>query len=199
MAREIELKVSINLEYLTQLRDWLQKNAKFIGEETHLEYYFDNPQNSWKFNHPLLNIIDSENYLRVRKTEKASSVCLKVFKIDRETGKAENLDEIEYDVSDFGEAVKLFESLGYTDKTIIDKKREKYDSEKFEIVIDDVKGLGIFVEVELKEQIDGDIKIGFNKIKDFLKSIGIEEFQVQKRGYISMLWNPEIDFGAMDV
>jgi predicted adenylyl cyclase CyaB len=84
--------------------------------------------------------------------------------------------------------------LGYTDCIIIDKVRKKYLYNEFEIVIDNVKNLGIFVEVELKEEV-GDVKEGHKILKEFLKTIGIRKFKEQFRGYVSMFWNPHIDFG----
>ena len=50
------------------------------------------------------------------------------------------------------------------------------------------------MEVELKTDVPN-AKTGINLIYDFLKSIGITEFKIQTRGYISMLWNPTYNFG----
>lgn len=195
MAREIEVKFKVAEDQKEGILQWIDENA-ILQRETHqVEYYFDNPKTTFIFQNKD-GFKDSEHYLRVRfDKEKGESVCLKIF--EQEGFVSRNLDEIEFNVSSGAEAVRLFEALGYTYKIEIDKKRKYYKTSdsKFEICFDDVKGLGLFVEVELLEQIEGDIKVGLALIWNFLRSLGIDEIDEQARGYVSMLWNPEIDFG----
>lgn len=199
MAREIEVKFRLTEEQGSLLTTWLDKNALFEHETHHIETYLDNPEKPFLFQNKN-GFKDSEHYLRVRKDfQKGSSVCLKLFQIDQDKQTSQNVDEVEFSVSDDHAALKLFKTLGYTSETVIDKTRKIYLTmdNKFEICIDDVKGLGTFAEVELKQQIDGDIQIGFKMIYEFLLSLGIDTIDVQTRGYVSMLWNPEIDFGKI--
>ena len=76
------------------------------------------------------------------------------------------------------------------------KVRNIYKFDDFEIVIDKVTNLGVFMELELKTKVDN-AKVGLNLIYDFLKLVGITKFKLQTRGYVSMLWNPEYDFGKV--
>jgi predicted adenylyl cyclase CyaB len=201
MPREIEVRFKLTPEQKEAFLLWVKKNSTFQHETHHVEYYLNNPSNSFIFENKN-GFKDSEHYLRVRFDEKkGDSVCLKVFKIDQEKHTSENVDEIEYSVSSGKEALHLFSTLGYTEQLLVDKKRDVYltNDQLFEICIDEVKSLGTFAEVELKEQVDGDIKIGFKKIYDFLRTVGIASINEQHRGYVSMLWNPTEDFGRIRI
>jgi predicted adenylyl cyclase CyaB len=199
MAREIEVRFKLDDAQKALLTNWLVANASEENETHHIEHYLDNPASTWIFQNKN-GYKDSDHYLRVRKDEKkGDSVCLKIFEIDQEKQTSQNLDEIEFSVSDGDETLKLMKTLGYTNEIIIDKKRKKYLTNDgcFEICIDDVKGVGFFAEIELREQVEGDIKNGWQKIYTFLKELGFKEIDEQHRGYVSMLWNPEMNFGIV--
>jgi predicted adenylyl cyclase CyaB len=199
MAREIEVRFKLNEIQKELLINWLAINASEDATTHHIESYLDNPTKPWVFQNKN-GFKDSDHYMRVRKDEqKGDSVCLKIFEIDQEKQTSQNLDEIEFKVSDGGEALKLLQTLGYTDEIVVDKTRRKFltNDTRFEICIDEVKGLGFFAEVELREQIVGDIHIGWKMIYDFLKNIGFTEIDEQHRGYVSMLWNIDTDFGKV--
>ncbi|MCK4517534.1 class IV adenylate cyclase [Candidatus Babeliales bacterium] len=193
MNQEIEVKIQIESDQLKKLQSWLEKHATFVGELRHKEYYLDNPQSTFFFT-AREDYKDALRYLRVRFTPQGDSVCYKDFYVDSETGKTTHCDEIESKVADGRAVLQLLAALGYTNKTLVEKKRKTYLFDDFEIVIDEVTNLGIFVEVELKEQVEN-VKAGTQLIFDFLKSVGITKFKKQERGYVSMLWNPDYDFG----
>lgn len=195
MKREIEVKIKLTKSDKNLLEKWLKTNAKFVKEENHLEYYLNNPNNSTKFIHKE-GFIDFEIYFRVRfhKDNKAQ-INLKKFKIDQINGKAENIGEIEFNSDNAQNSLEFFTTLGYIDQTIIKKHRDIYIFSDFEIVIDNVEGLGYFAEFELKNFDDSlETKKLFDEVFDFIKKIGFKNILVQKRGYVSMLLNPQVDF-----
>lgn len=193
MAKEIEIKIQITAEQLNNLQKWPDKNADYKGETHHTEIYLDNPKNSFCFDRN--GVKDASDYLRVRFTEKEDTICLKNWYEDPENpGYHSHCDEYETQVGDGKTMLSLLKSLGYTDETVIDKTRKKYMSGDLEVVIDNVKDLGFFVEIELKAKIE-DVKRAYKMIEDFLRKAGITKFKKQSRGYVSMLWNPDVDFG----
>lgn len=192
MNKEIEIKIQINSEQLNLLQNWLDKNAKFVGQLEHTEYYLDNPNDSFLFTAPQ-GYKDAHKYFRVRLTKDGDSACFKSFYFD-ENGKATHCDETEIKLVNGKQMLQLLEVIGFTDQTLVQKKRKTYVIDGHEIVIDDVKNLGIFVEIEIKHQVD-DIALGLQGINDLLKQIGITKFKKQERGYTSMAWNPDYDFG----
>ncbi len=140
--------------------------------------------------------------MRVRTTGPSSgsggdSVCLKIFAVNQEDGTSKNFGEYETKVENGQEMLNILKGIGFTDEVVVDKTRRSFKHKNFEIEIDEVKDLGIFVEVELKEH-DDDFDEGIKQIYTFVKSIGITKFKIQNRGYVSMLWNPNYSF-AEDV
>lgn len=65
---------------------------------------------------------------------------------------------------------------------IIDKKRQQYKYRDFEINLDDVKGLGRFIEIEI---FDYNKDRGLKKIKDLMKKIGVKK--MIHKGYINII------------
>ena len=89
----------------------------------------------------------------------------------------------------------IFSALGYTEKVILKKKRKTYIWQNFEVVLDDVEDLGVFVEFELQGE-GGKEK--FSKVFDLLNSsIGVTTFKQFDRGYVCMKVNPGYDFGKI--
>ncbi len=192
MNKEIEIKIQINSEQLNVLKLWLDKNAKFVGQLEHEEYYLDNPNDSFLFTAPQ-GYKDAHKYFRVRMTSDGDSACFKKFYFD-ENGKSTHCDETEVKLVDGKQTLQLLEAIGFTDQTLMHKVRKTYIIDGYEIVIDNVKNLGIFVEIEIKHQVD-DVRLALQRINELLKIIGIAKFKKQERGYVSMLWNPNYDFG----
>jgi len=194
MQQEIEVKVKIKDEQLIQLKQWLSNNGKFEGTVVHYECYLDNPTVPLTFTSKE-GYKDARFYLRVRKSpEKGDTICLKKFYYDKNTGKTTHCDEWEVEVNNGETALQLLNALGFSDATVIQKERSIYRVSSFEVVIDSVKDLGVFVEVELKEPVD-DVQLGLKRIYDLLMQAGITSFRKQERGYVSMAWNPDYDFG----
>src|SRR5438105_2955625 len=110
MPREIEIKFKITDEQLHHLQGWLQKNAEFKGQLHHVEYYLNNPAQTFFFQHPQ-GYKDASNYFRVRFTDKGDSVCLKCFDVNMETGRALNIGEYETEVADGKMMLELLRNL----------------------------------------------------------------------------------------
>lgn len=196
IQQEIEIKIKPTPEGLKLVEQWLEKNASFQGEEHHKEVYLDNPHSTFFFTHSN-GEKDALKYLRIRFLGKqGGSVCFKNWYEDPKTGKTTHCDEYETNVSNPNSLLALFEQLGYTNKTRVEKTRRKFRTGEYEIVIDDVKNLGLFVEIELKQNSSSDVIASLQKIEDFLvKTIGVTEYWLQTRGYASRFRNPDIEFG----
>lgn len=195
MGREIEVKIKLDQEDELMLRKWLKNHAKKVGSEVHEEHYLNNLNSSYKFENKN-GYIDADTYFRVRflKDNKAQ-VNLKKFKIDQVNNKSENIGEFEFYSDNASSTLALIEQLGFTDRTIVKKVREIFICNKYEIVIDNVEGLGSFAEFELKEFDENqNTKELFAEVFKFIKSIGFKAIKEQKRGYVSMLWNPTYEF-----
>lgn len=68
---------------------------------------------------------------------------------------------------------EIFNRLGLIKFLEIDNQKETYTYNDYEIVIENVKDLGIFLEVEYCTKDDIDIKLEKRKIKDFINTLNL--------------------------
>lgn len=176
-TKEIELKCTMPPHELQLLETWLLKNGSFISQEWLCDYYFDDEQG---------NLYRNDKVLRVRHTPTKYVLCYKQWHRDKTSGNRTYADEYEVVVSDGHKAMQLLSSLGYQVAVIVEKERKTYSAQGFEIALDNVKGLGAFVEIELDHDVE-DVEAGIASIYDLLNSIGIQRYQVQCRGYSAMI------------
>lgn len=190
MNREIEVKIQITEKDLDGLKEWLEKKAKFTGSISQVDYYLNNPKapffyvSEWRGK-------ECDDYLRIRKTDKQHYLCLK--RVHRgEKGKPLYCDEYEVMVNDADKTLELMKASGFTDITILAKQRDTYLYDIFEVAIDVVADLGVYVEVELKKEVEG-YEEGYELIYAVLREMGLTRFRVQPQGYVHQLWNPGLD------
>jgi adenylate cyclase class 2 len=195
---EVEIKVKINETEIPTLLGWLESNSIFDGEESHKEIYFNNPRNTFKFqNHN--GFVDANDYLRIREVTKKETDCTSkkvAFKrVHRDQSSGENMycDETEFEIGDFQKARLLFNQLGFVEETEISKVRKKYSTSELEFCVDEVNGIGVFLEIEAKKAFNTSTSV--KGLTHFLSDvIGIKSFKKQSHGYVSMVWNPKYDF-----
>ncbi len=193
MDREIELKFLFAEQQREILVAWLNEHAVYEGSLQQEDRYFDNPHRSF-FTKNEQGVVCADSFLRVRFTNKGDYVCLKNWHHDAITLEKTHCDEYETSVASGQTMCKLLQAEGYELDTIIIKERNVYRYDCFEVAIDQVKGLGSFVEVELKDYA-GAVDAGRAAIKQFVKNIGIGTCVLQRGGYVVMAKNPGINFG----
>ena len=83
-------------------------------------------------------------------------------------------DEHETAVESFDEACNIVDCLGLTELVRIDNTKHTFITPNYEIVIEEVKDLGNFLEVELLVSDDvTDIESEKQKIRDFVEDLGL--------------------------
>jgi adenylate cyclase class 2 len=103
-------------------------------------------------------------------------------------GEQECAEEYETEISDPQEFRSILRFLDFKKIVTVDKNREYWDCGSFEVALDEVKGLGFFVEVEAK----GDFKDNMEAKEEcigFLKRLGMENVESNhiKKGYPVLL------------
>jgi len=214
LPKEIEVKIRPTEDQLKILKRWLKKNAEHKGIKHQKDVYVDNPQKTFTFKSK--GFIDAYDKLRVRFEKGKENICYKYRHIDSKTNKTLSCDELEFPVGDnhglhevlkilgfrdikLGEklggqeTLNLLKTLGFTKQEFVEKDRDVYLYKGFEIVIDDVKNLGVFVEVEIKTE-ETETKKGIREIYDLFKLMGLKKITQFDRSYLHMLWNPGYDF-----
>jgi predicted adenylyl cyclase CyaB len=150
MAAEIEILVQI-AEGQRELLEYFDSNSKLVGRSCVKDRYFYDPTRSHL--KP-----DSQNRLyqalRLREKDDRHFITHKVDHFDKEE-KWTYSDELETEVKDGGVVSEILKALGVKALTTIDTTKSTYRYQKYE-VIENVVGLGAFLEVEYKRVVSND-------------------------------------------
>lgn len=83
-------------------------------------------------------------------------------------------DEYEFTVDDGNIARQMLVALGWREVVTVDKVRLESKTEDYTICIDDVAGLGLFIELEVLAEDDADVNTIQEQMHRFLKSLNID-------------------------
>lgn len=174
---EIELRAKIsNPALLEKKLSQLQGIVEKKGNERQVDIY-------------LMQESDKERrmVIRIRKNYEKDTAIL-TFK-----GKSNGDQDIawqDYDttIKDPDRLERLLVDNGYVYVCLIDKVRQSFNYKDFEINVDNIRDLGLFIEIEKQgneEQVDS-IK---EEIIELLKILGISKNEIITQGYVQLILN----------
>lgn len=174
---EIEIKFEINEKKASTVIKSLEEIA---------EYKYDLHQTDRYFNAPHRNFLEPKwayEYLRIREEGGTTKVTYKHMYPEEAKDKT-HADEYEFDVSSADQVEKMFSALNFEEYLVIDKKRRTfvYDNH-LEIVVDEVKDLGFFIEIETVSEFKS-VEDARKAIFDFAKKLGITKDDQHFGGYV---------------
>lgn len=172
--QEIEVRALVKSDDINSTRKKiLETGAVSKGiRSIHDVYYCD--KSCQKAEDAEMNEVGSYS-VRIRREEKEGEVSISYNKkIITSKGDHNSWKEEEEPRTNFEEANQEMIDNGYKFFFDLDKNREKFNLDNMEICLEDIKnfGLGIEVEVIAAKEESEEVK---RKIKDFLKSIGVQE------------------------
>ncbi|MBP6855513.1 MAG: class IV adenylate cyclase [Candidatus Pacebacteria bacterium] len=94
--------------------------------------------------------------------------------------------EHETEITNKDELVKIIERLNFVKTVEVRKTRRKTQYGEYEICLDDVDNLGLFVEAQKMSEQDG--KIVQDELIDFLVELGVPREGVVSRGYDTLVF-----------
>lgn len=97
---------------------------------------------------------------------------LMTLKVEGQTKLAS--DEYEFAVDDGNAARQMLTALGWQEIVTVDKIRLESKTEDYTICIDEVAGLGLFIELEVLTEDSADVKNIQQQMYNFLKSLNID-------------------------
>jgi len=163
---EVEVKFRVDF---SDMKDKIESlGAVFVREELQEDVYFSLPL-------PKL--------LRVRKLENLGKAFL-TYKEIRDLGRNEEFDELEIEVSDFEATVEILKRLGFREDVIVRKRRLVYRLNGVTLELNDVEGLGGFLDVEV---ISDDVEEAKKKIWEVAKLLGLSEEDVEPKLYQELI------------
>lgn len=115
-------------------------------------------------------------WLRIRETKDKITLNYKNWYPD-----GLHCKEFETKIEDITALKKIFESLDFKEIVVVEKMRNIWIYKEVEIAIDDVKGLGSFIELEAKSNLD--FEEAKKLLYDILKELKAETGEQDFRGY----------------
>ena len=177
--KEIEVEVTFS----NKKEEVIKKLSKFeyIGEKEICDiYYYD----------PLRDNLKPEDDLRLNETfrvRKTDKICYITYKKQHFKGKLWIYsDEYETKIEDYDTIKNIISLLGLEPLITVHNKRKIYKYKNYEIELEDVEGLGIFIEVERMSTDKDEMKIK-EEIRDFIRSLklkDVRELNIGKNQYL---------------
>jgi len=171
----IEIEVKERIDDFDDMGGRLDElGAEFQGMESHVDIYF---------NHPRKDFRRTDEALRVRKTDGRCFLVYKGPKIGDANTKTREEIEIGIDGDLCKDLVEILDRLDFRRAAVVRKDRWVYKTRNLEICLDDVEGLGKFIEVEtLKE-----MSMNAEEIFDFMEKLGVSRDEFITESYLELL------------
>jgi len=122
------------------------------------------------FQHPCRDFAKTDEALRVRRSGEDVEVTYKGPRM-RSSAKA----RLELTVSADGDVEAVLEALGFRKVAVIKKRREYYSYGSLTISLDDVEGLGQFVEIEAVASSEASLKEAEAEVSALAERLGLAE------------------------
>ncbi|MDN5320589.1 MAG: adenylate cyclase, class 2 [Thermococcaceae archaeon] len=171
---EIELKGYADDKVFERVRETFE----FMRKEIHEDIYF---------NHPCRDFAETDEALRIRiKRFNGHYEAFLTYKGPKLDELSKTRKEIEVRVDDVDTYLELLRLLGFKEVLTVEKIREKYYVEKgVTITLDDVEGLGKFVEIEKLAKDEKEVEREVPRLMEILKSLGVKKFE--RKSYLELL------------
>ncbi len=181
---EVETKVKIDKDEVSDLREKIRKIARFVKKEKRGDDYFALRRKFRKRAYP-------KKAFRIRSTTKNKNTANFKKWLRRYWSKDIAVkQEFEFNIENPEHFLDLMRDLGFRQWIKKIKSSEGYLHKKDKriiIEINKVKHLGYFIEIEYLCQ-KYEMQKAKEKIRQVLKELGIKEKQIDNTGYTKMLW-----------
>jgi predicted adenylyl cyclase CyaB len=177
---QVEIKFQLDKQTYDKVKQRLKQSADFqqLSHQTD-EYFTPAHRNFLAFENPY-------EWLRIRKKQD-KSVLTYMHWHPANQHPFTHCDEFELDISCPDRMKKIFSSLDMKSLTTVDKQREIFIvDDELEIVLDTVKELGHFMEIEALKDF-GSIELARKKLETFASSLGLDPAKTVERGYPYLL------------
>ena len=154
--------------------------ARLKVVENHHDLYFNSPIRDFK---------DSDEALRIRIKEDGVRLTYKGPKLDLST---KSRRELTVKIDDHQQMEEILLSLGYVLSAQVKKRRSKYTYQGTVLALDEVVGLGRFIEVEAEGA--GDYECEREKVLAIMGRLGLTESI--RSSYLELLEESELGLAA---
>lgn len=166
---EIELRAKIDSKVVENLLSRMRIQRKSDQHDTYYKF-ISNPENSW--------------IVRIRQENKKYFLTYK-SQIQADDGAWSEV-EMEIEKVAAQSLHHFFLQNGYTIEVEINKRRVTFTDKGLTINIDDIQGLGKFIEVEVFADKD-EISNAHKKLSSYLEKIGVSSEDITNKGYVKLM------------
>lgn len=181
----IEVEVKLPVAELTEIKEKLLKTGfkeTAIIEER--DTYFDNKQGDIRTNGEALRVRETKDYLTGKKR---AQINFKGKKLDTRTMTRE---ELETGVEDGEICRNILRAIGYAPAAPeVVKDRTMLQKENVTACLDNVYGLGEFLELEILADSEEQKGAALDRIENILNDLGYQISDTVRTSYLSMLQN----------
>ncbi len=164
------MEVEVKFRYKPGVEEKLQEIGEFVIEKVEEDVYF---------NHPCKDFAASDEALRVRRDVEGYKITYKGPKVDRET---KSREEVKLSVDNFDAAIEILERLGFRRVRTVRKRRRIYRVGDAIVCLDDVEGLGRFVEIEIEGGLEEK-----ERLFEIASTLGFSRDESITESYLEML------------
>jgi adenylate cyclase class 2 len=171
---EVELKGYADDSIFERVR----RSFEFLRKERHEDVYYQ---------HPCRDFAETDEALRIRvKRFDGHFEAFLTYKGPKMDVRSKTREEIEVPIEDPQKYFLILEKLGFSKVLTVSKVREKYYVGKGVIItLDEIEGLGKFVEIESLVEDEEDIEKTVERLRSILEDIGVKRFE--RRSYLELL------------
>ncbi|MDO4419259.1 MAG: class IV adenylate cyclase [Ruminococcus sp.] len=169
--------------YEVEIKAYLDNKEEIIQKLILLGCIWDKKIKQYDIIYRLNDTLDSnEIYMRIRH-ENSTRPILTFKKI------LNSFEVIEYEtvIDNSDELKKMLQLIGFKEYAIINKSRQVGIIGEITICLDDVEGLGAFIEVEKKVENSHERECTLSDLKNFIFSLGINSKQLCNKRYHTMI------------
>jgi adenylate cyclase class 2 len=170
----IEVEVKVRADH-SKVRPILEKlSAKKIGIEHQSDIYFAAPHRDFG---------KTDEALRIRSFDGKSVLTYKGPKLD---GVSKTREELETSVDEVP-TTRILHALGFSKAGVVSKIREVFKIGEITICLDEVEGLGEFLELEITVENEKELEISRKKLFELLKQFDFGEKDSIRISYLEMV------------
>jgi len=167
IEKEVKLRIKTSIEDVKRVID--RYGFRFIDRYTETDTYFQ---------HPCRDFRESDEALRIRYRCSSSTGC--IYRLTYKGPKkiingVKYRDEYEIEINDIDNTITILKSLGFKPVLSFSKIRYIYRDRDIEISIDNLCGVGIFMEIEGSE----------DRVRELMK-IFIEFSEIIEKTYLEI-------------
>ena len=179
------------IEILVELKDTLQKakgalsKFEYKGSKQTIDtYFYDSKREN-------LKLSSSNKLMECCRIREKNGTYFITYKIDNYINKIwQYSDEYETEVKDINAAKQIFKCLGLEELVVVNNIKHTYETTEYEIVIEEVENLGLFLEVEyLNDNETRKVEDIKSEIYTFIKELGLNIGEELNSGKPELLLN----------